>query len=116
MGKFYTGDLGRLDDDGFVYINGRKKNILVLSSGRNVSPEWIESELKSLNYVLQCRVFGDAETELSAQIVSHPRVADPVIDQGIAEINRQLPAYARIGKWYRETEPFSFHAKSLQEH
>ena len=52
--KVGTGDLGSIDSDGFVYISGRKKNTLVLSTGRNVSPEWIEAELQSVDQIRQC--------------------------------------------------------------
>ncbi len=46
MNEWYaTGDLGYIDDDGFVYITGRKKNVFITSFGRNVNPEWVESAL-----------------------------------------------------------------------
>jgi len=103
----HTGDLGKMDDQGYVYISGRKKNILVLSTGRNVSPEWIEGDLHSLSCVSQCLVFGDAEPELSAFIFSDPKITSALVDAAIFELNQQLPAYARIAKWYRLSEPFT---------
>jgi long-subunit acyl-CoA synthetase (AMP-forming) len=61
-----TGDLGRIDGDGFVHVQGRKKNVLITGFGRNVSPEWIETALRSHPAVLQSVVFGDGEPALSA--------------------------------------------------
>lgn len=102
-----TGDLGSIDDDGFVFIDGRKKNTLVLSTGRNVSPEWIEAELHGEPMMTQCLVFGEGEANLHALIVADSNSKTESICQSVIEINRGLPAYARISTLHRLDTPFT---------
>lgn len=64
-----TGDLGRQDDDGFLYITGRKKEILVTSSGKNIAPVFLESLLTQDPLILQAMVIGDGRSFLTALIV-----------------------------------------------
>lgn len=99
-----TGDLGTIDDNGYLSITGRKKNVLITSYGRNVSPEWVEAELLSQPEIAQVIVFGDACPFLSAYMVpSHPK-AD--IDAAIKHANTNLPDYAQI-KHYQTVPAFS---------
>ena len=103
-----TGDLGRLDEDGFLYIEGRRKNVLITSFGRNVSPEWPEAELCAGGAIAQAAVFGDAHPQLCALVV--PRSAgetDAAIESEVARANAALPDYARIAFWLRAEAPFS---------
>jgi len=97
-----TGDLGYIDDDGFVFIDGRQGNRLISSFGRNISPEWVESELLAGPLLAQAVVFGDAKPYCSAFI--YPRKPDTnhdEIEQWINTVNQQLPDYARIQRWHR---------------
>jgi long-chain acyl-CoA synthetase len=57
-----TGDLGYIDDEGFIFITGRQKNLLISSFGRNISPEWIEAELSLCRSIAQVMVIGDSLT------------------------------------------------------
>lgn len=71
-GFLKTGDIARLDDDGFLAITGRKKECLVLSTGHNVWPGAIEAQLMSDPYIAQVAVLGDGESHLTALIVPEP--------------------------------------------
>ncbi|MGI8981811.1 MAG: AMP-dependent synthetase/ligase [Pirellulaceae bacterium] len=68
-GWLYTGDYGRMDDDGFLYITGRKKEIIVTSGGKNVAPVYLESLLTQDPLILQALVIGDDRNYLTALIV-----------------------------------------------
>ena len=101
---YATGDIGRIDDDGFLYIEGRRKNVYITSYGRNVSPEWVESLLTAHPAISQVVVYGEAKPYSTAVIVSPQLQAIPA---AIAQINQQLPDYARIGAHVLATAPFS---------
>jgi long-subunit acyl-CoA synthetase (AMP-forming) len=92
-GPFATGDIGAIDD-GFLSITGRRKNILITSYGRNVSPEWVESQLLLQPEIMQAVVHGDAQAHLSALIV--PSFAGADIAAAVRRANEGLPDYARV--------------------
>ncbi|CAM3193502.1 AMP-binding protein [Vibrio diazotrophicus] len=58
-GWLHTGDIATIDDDGYISIVGRKKSMIIMSNGRNVSPEWLESSYRTLPYITDVIVFGD---------------------------------------------------------
>jgi long-subunit acyl-CoA synthetase (AMP-forming)/pyrroloquinoline quinone (PQQ) biosynthesis protein C len=102
-----TGDIGSVDDDGFVFIHGRKSNVLITGFGRNVSPEWIESELAAEPEVYQALVFGDDQPALMALVVpSSDSVTDGQLVMAIDAVNRKLPDYARVRRWLK-VAPFT---------
>ena len=65
-GWLKTGDIGEIDDDGFLHITDRKKDILVTAGGKNVAPQNIENDLKTSKYVSQALVLGDRRPYVSA--------------------------------------------------
>jgi len=68
-GWFYTGDIGFIDDDGFLVITDRKKNIIVTSGGKNIAPQPIENNLVTSKYIEQAVVIGDKQKYCTAVIV-----------------------------------------------
>ncbi|UNK51253.1 AMP-binding protein [Lysobacter sp. S4-A87] len=113
-GPIATGDLGHIDDDGFVHITGRRKNVFITAYGRNVSPEWVESELLQHPLVAQAIVWGEARSSNIA--VLWPRRADATdaeIAKALSQVNAELPDYARIGAFVRADAPFTASAGLL---
>jgi long-chain acyl-CoA synthetase len=68
-GWFHTGDIGEVDEEGFLTITDRKKNILVLSNGKNVAPQPIENQLKQSPYISEIMLLGDQRSIVTALIV-----------------------------------------------
>ena len=68
-GWFHTGDIGEIDEEGFLTITDRKKNILVLSNGKNVAPQPIENQLKQSLYISEIMLLGDQHKSVAALIV-----------------------------------------------
>ncbi len=108
-----TGDIGYLDQDGYLFINGRKKNIFITSYGRNVSPEWVERDLTSTPAIAQACLFGEAKPWNTALIVSIADASVETISSAIEVINQSLPDYARVNKWLLASEPFAVANKQL---
>ncbi len=103
-----TGDVGHFDDDGFLYVTGRRKNVFITSFGRNVSPEWPESELVHQPQFAQACVFGEARASNVAIVVpSRAGIDADEIAGAIDAANGALPDYARIVDWIVAAEPFS---------
>ncbi|MFD4610675.1 AMP-dependent synthetase/ligase [Streptomyces sp. NPDC058440] len=90
-GWFPTGDIGRLDDDGYLSITGRKKEILITAGGKNVAPAPLENWLRAHPLISQCMVLGDRRPYISALITLDP--------EGIAhwrQMNGQPPVPAEL--------------------
>jgi len=105
--QFRTGDLGYLDASGFLYVTGRKKDVLITSFGRNISPEWIEAELSRLSGIRMSMVVGEGRPFCAALLMVSPGVSDASIAAALQHLNRKLPDYAMILRWCRTGEDFS---------
>lgn len=97
-----TGDLGRIDADGFLYVEGRKKNQIITGFGRNVSPEWPESLLEDQEPIAQALVFEDDQSALGALLVPvNVDISYEQLQSAVDRVNHGLPDYARISSWQR---------------
>ena len=104
-GWFKTGDLVRMDEEGFLYITGRKKEIIVLPSGENVSPAELESKFYAIDAIQDCLIYESAGV-LTIEIL--PRAAaiqaqgivdvEAYMKEKVQEINKGLPSFERINK------------------
>ena len=102
-GWFHTGDLARVDEDGYYYITGRKKNLIILGSGENISPEELEGLVEKCPAVQECIV-----KEMGKKIgvvVYCPQAEQQTVQDHITEMNRTLPMYKRIGVVEFSAEP-----------
>lgn len=114
-GWLHTGDLGRLDDEGFLYLTGRCKNMILSASGQNIYPEEIESKINNLPCTeeslvvehdgkLVALVFPDLETIDRACLKG--RQIEELMEDNRRTLNEQLPAYARISEFRVMYEEF----------
>jgi len=111
-----TGDLGFFDQDGFLHIDGRKKNLLISSYGRNISPEWVESELLANPLLTEAVLVGDARPYCSALLtVRSDATLDTEIQAYIEKMNSDLPDYARVMAWHRLEKPLQGAARFMTD-
>lgn len=113
-GPVATGDLGRIDSDGYLTVSGRRKHLLISSFGRNISPEWVESELLADGLLRQAVVLGDDQPWCVALVYpTDIGCDDSAITAAIAAANARLPDYARVRDWIRLQQPLSAAADLL---
>ena len=104
-GWFRTGDIGRIDEDGYVWITGRASRTIVLSSGKKVAPEELEERLLSIPGIHEAVVSGDgASRELVAEV--YAVVSEETVRRQIDALNRQQPVHKRINRVIARKEPF----------
>ena len=96
--------LARVDAQGFLHLAGRRKNLLITSYGRNISPEWVESQVLAHPGMRECLVLGDARPYCSALLFA-PSLDDTTINGWLDQINAGLPDYARVLRWQRLPAP-----------
>ena len=114
-GELYTGDIGTMDKDGFVYIRGRSKNMIVGSSGENIYPELMEQKLNNMPYVgealvleRQNQIHAMIYPDLDALDVDHIQQSKipEIMEQNRMELNKVLADFSRIAKVQIVGEPF----------
>ncbi|MGJ7547878.1 AMP-binding protein [Pseudomonas alloputida] len=109
-----TGDLGYFDDDGYLYLNGRKKHQFITSFGRNVNPEWVEAELTQSGVIAQAFVHGEGlPGNLALLWPLDPAATDEDIELAVQRSNATLPDYARVHAWRRLPGPLTAAEQTL---
>ena len=104
-GWFNTGDVGRIDDDGYVWITGRASRTIVLSSGKKIAPEELEERILALPGIREVVVSGDgASRDIRAEIFAV--VPEAAVRRVINALNGNLPVYKRIKTVVVRNEPF----------
>lgn len=105
--KVFTGDLGELDAQGRLRILGRRKNLLISSLGRNISPEWPEALLTQSGLIRQAVLVGDAQPFCAALLyLANPQAA-ALVPAYLDKVNQELPDYAQIKAYHLLTQALS---------
>ncbi len=137
-GWFHTGDIGRVDEEGYFYITDRKKDIIVTAGGKNIAPQPIENKLKLNRFIEQVVVIGDRRPycvaliqpdfeELKAyaeeqgmpfdeknikEFLQKPEIRK-LFEDAVEEVNKDLPRYSTIKKFELLPEPLSMESGEL---
>jgi len=102
-----TGDIGYFDDDGYLFVTGRNRHRIITGYGRNISPEWLESELVAHPSIGQAVVFGDELPILTAVVVPAAALDFDDLLAVITQVNSKLPDYAHIDDYILADQPFT---------
>ena len=102
-GWFHTGDLARMDEEGFYYITGRKKNLIIIASGETVSPEELEKKLALCPAITECIV--KEKSQKICAVIYCPEDKQEEVRAFVTEVNRSLPLYKRISAVEFTAEP-----------
>ena len=102
-GWLHTGDLARADEEGYYYITGRKKNLIILASGENVSPEELEKKLALCPAITECIV--KEKSQKICAVIYCPEDKQEEVRAFVTEVNRSLPLYKRISAVEFTAEP-----------
>ncbi len=103
-----TGDHGRIDEDGFLFMVGRKKNLICLSNGKNVSPEELEDKLARIDYVKEVLVYQENNKIVAEFFLNEEDYPDARsrIKGDVDEFNRNMPLFKNINKFKVRDEEF----------
>jgi long-chain acyl-CoA synthetase len=104
-GWYKTGDLGWLDRHGYLYITGRKKNLITLSNGENVSPEELEEKIRSISGVAEV-VVSEEKNQLKAEIFLEAGTEKDAVQQSVNIMNKSMPSYKAIRNVVFRDTPF----------
>lgn len=120
-GYFRTGDIGRIDKDGYLYISGREKSVIVLKNGKNIFPEELESLVNRIEGITESMIYGkpepDGDSKICVKVVYDEEVMKEMykleneseiyelIHSKIKEVNKKMPAYKYIREIMITTEP-----------
>lgn len=105
--KVFTGDLGELNAQGQLRILGRRKNLLISSLGRNISPEWPEALLTQSGLIRQAVLVGDAKPYCAALLYLADATSAALLPAYLKQVNQQLPDYAQIKAYQLLNQPLS---------
>jgi long-chain acyl-CoA synthetase len=103
-GWFKTGDIGRIDEDGFLHVTDRKKDLVVTSGGANIAPQHLENLLRSDPFISQALVYGDRRPYPTALIAVSPQElrrfarAQGILDGDYAQLVRHPEVVSRVAK------------------
>jgi long-chain acyl-CoA synthetase len=119
-GWFHTGDLGEVDDEGFVRITGRKKEIIVTAGGKNVAPAVLEDRLRAHVLVDQCMVVGDGQPFIGALVTIDPEslptwAAAHGKQGGVEELYNDPDLHAEVQKAVDDANKAVSHAESIKK-
>ena len=105
---FKTGDFGRIDKDGFLFMVGRKKNLICLSNGKNVSPEELEDKLRRIDYVAEVLVYAEDKKIVGEFFLNEEDYPDARerLKGDVDDFNRKMPLFKNINKIVIRDEEF----------
>ena len=103
-GFINTGDIGYLDEDGFLFLKGRDSELIILSNGKKVHPQSVESQIKSYKNIKQVCIFGNNKPHLTAVIVTE---ADNNLEESIRQFNTSVPEFSKLAGYINTPTPFS---------